>query len=1326
MRPLSIVAKNKTMSKDEQALYDYAISQGIVGQELASFMAQTAHESGNFKGKAETKYSFGNLKGFQAKADEEKAGTREGKTYRNWVKRLQNDGLLDSKGAPTDLAKNLNKDNKLGDGINNSIYGNRAELGNRDYASGDGSKFRGNGYIQLTGRANTEQIGKDIGADLVTDPSILNRDPELSRQAAVAYWKRYVRPAMSRKNKTYDDTKAVTQIINGGQTGIKDRKEKTGVYYRDMVDSNLNNPTEFDPRKTKFNSFGAEGVAPIPMGTKIRRVQQALTDLGYKPGVVDGLSGPATTNAIKAYQTDKGLPVTGVLNKELQASLLATPITVPPVAAPPQVDSASVLSAVEEANEVPAMSAQEPSNLGGSGGYGSVGGPNFSVPPTIGPFREGNATLYPVPAPEPITVKPIPNSSSSPERSNSPGFTQPPPQLQQPIIKEEPLMKMQYLADGTEEVIPPYILDSARPRVPSQVQMTPPVIQEFSAPTIVTEAPPPPVQTTPAEPMVRPSGGFGSNIEYDYAAYLRETGYNDVPAVRDMFRRYMNKMNARSFTYGANTNPKLFGDNGVGFSGSPDQLAVPSIDYGYPVLSEQPMATNRNAPYPIAPMSTGGGFNPQTRPSYDSARMMEINNPLGEGMNSEPTVPAVPAVQQQVTGPFSRVPRNYGNGLEAAQAQAIENGYVPEVINTPVADPRNLGGSEGYGPNVSSSNVLDYNPRNTGEAAFQLQTEQNLNDKLYTDRLKLQREIARLEGAAITPYDFERLQKMKDQLVTMGGSTIENPKTDQLLEAESNYNESIINDRNDATMSKVSRDRRIANDTVSELEKTLATADPAFKPLIETRLNEARAALENAENAFNFAQANLETVPLNTVTNVPPIDKKVVVNDPAMDNRENVIYDLELNNGSGLTAGKDANNNTVITNKQGTIITPPNKEEIDKISEGLGDDTDNLLGSLGPIFKSLFGLETQDMTRALGFYLMSRASGASHAGSMRWAGGTVLKQAEARDIRNDAKTDAAIKAFAGVKDTYTTAAASKINKLLSEGKLLEAQTVMSDPKSKTFRGRYGIDADDAGTPMMRPGSTIPVLIFTGTDGQVFKKTTVDGKEGFEKISTEEYTNLRERVVGDNRDSLRNDLESAMTKMNSTLFRQPGRDKETDEPYEGGMFGGQDQLGVIAAIMKKSDELCALVLDNIPTDILDRFVNIAELAESQGIKKINAVNLLDMIYVGGQGLVNTEKLTTDDGEGMLTSSQIGSFTDAFKEMFPGIKGQPNYSAIQSTFAAAEANADTGVFSTVKGVTEVAKASTEPKLTADQIKKISSMPNVYTASVLLEAFKLQSKK
>ena len=384
----------------------------------------------------------------------------------------------------------------------------------------------------------------------------------------------------------------------------------------------------------------------------------------------------------------------------------------------------------------------------------------------------------------------------------------------------------------------------------------------------------------------------------------------------------------------------------------------------------------------------------------------------------------------------------------------------------------------------------------------------------------------------------------------------------------------------------------------------------------------------------------------------------------------------------------------------------------------------DIKGKISSLLQTFFGLETADLGRAIGFYLASRATGASHAGSMRWAGTTVLKQAESRSVRNDTKTDAAIKAFAQVSNTYTKEASSKINKLLSEGKLLEAQTIMSDPDSKTFRGKYGIDADDAGTSMMTSGSTKPVLIFTGTNGQVFKKTTVNGKEGFIPISTQEYTGLRERAAGDNRSNLRDDLESAISNMNSTLFRQEGKNPKTGEDYEAGMFGGQDQAGVIRAIMNKSDELGELGMDNIPTDILDRFVNIAELAESQGIKKIAPSTLLDMIYVGGQGIINTEKLIADDGETMLDSSEIGRFTQSFKNLFPKDNNNYNYGAISTAFKSAEANADKD-FKTIKGVTDVASALVPDTLTLSQVKTISSMPNAYTASIMFEAFKELNK-
>ena len=119
-----------------------------------------------------------------------------------------------------------------------------------------------------------------------------------------------------------------------------------------------------------------------------------------------------------------------------------------------------------------------------------------------------------------------------------------------------------------------------------------------------------------------------------------------------------------------------------------------------------------------------------------------------------------------------------------------------------------------------------------------------------------------------------------------------------------------------------------------------------------------------------------------------------------------------ISNGAGLTtAEKDGE----VKDTNGNVVTEPTPAEVEDIARAGGSDTKELLGKLGPIFKSLFGLETQDITRALGFYLMSRISGASHEGSMRWAGGTVLKQAETRNVADRetkaelAKTNAAAK-----------------------------------------------------------------------------------------------------------------------------------------------------------------------------------------------------------------------------------------------------------------------------------------------------------------------------
>jgi peptidoglycan hydrolase-like protein with peptidoglycan-binding domain len=48
-------------------------------------------------------------------------------------------------------------------------------------------------------------------------------------------------------------------------------------------------------------------------GEAVRQLQQALTNLGYDPGTVDGRFGDATESAVKAFQQDRGLTVDGIV-----------------------------------------------------------------------------------------------------------------------------------------------------------------------------------------------------------------------------------------------------------------------------------------------------------------------------------------------------------------------------------------------------------------------------------------------------------------------------------------------------------------------------------------------------------------------------------------------------------------------------------------------------------------------------------------------------------------------------------------------------------------------------------------------------------------------------------------------------------------------------------------------------------------------------------------------------------------------------------------------------------------------------------------------------
>lgn len=100
--------------------------------------------------------------------------------------------------------------------IANIIYGGewgRKNLGNTQ--PGDGWKYRGSGYMQITGRANTERSG--------FTPEQLRTDPVASARAAADFFVSRGCVAPARR----DDVEAVTRIVNGGTNGLADRRAKT-------------------------------------------------------------------------------------------------------------------------------------------------------------------------------------------------------------------------------------------------------------------------------------------------------------------------------------------------------------------------------------------------------------------------------------------------------------------------------------------------------------------------------------------------------------------------------------------------------------------------------------------------------------------------------------------------------------------------------------------------------------------------------------------------------------------------------------------------------------------------------------------------------------------------------------------------------------------------------------------------------------------------------------------------------------------------------------------------------------------------------------------
>ncbi len=92
------------------------------------------------------------------------------------------------------------------------MYDGRADLGNT--RPGDGARYHGRGYIQLTGRANYRSYGKRLGLDLESRPGLALR-PDVGARVLAAYFKQH-RVADSAQRGQWRD---VRLKVNGGLNG---------------------------------------------------------------------------------------------------------------------------------------------------------------------------------------------------------------------------------------------------------------------------------------------------------------------------------------------------------------------------------------------------------------------------------------------------------------------------------------------------------------------------------------------------------------------------------------------------------------------------------------------------------------------------------------------------------------------------------------------------------------------------------------------------------------------------------------------------------------------------------------------------------------------------------------------------------------------------------------------------------------------------------------------------------------------------------------------------------------------------------------------------
>jgi putative chitinase len=164
---------------------------------LAHFLAQCGHESGGFRAVSENlNYSAKGLLGI----------------FRKYFTNVN-------------LAMQYERKPEK---IANRVYSSR--MGNGNEASGEGYKFRGRGYIQLTGKDNYRAFDATVGEDILANPDLVATKYPLA--SAAFFFKRNNLWAICDRGSSPDVVTAVTKRVNGGTIGLADRQKHFNEYFK--------------------------------------------------------------------------------------------------------------------------------------------------------------------------------------------------------------------------------------------------------------------------------------------------------------------------------------------------------------------------------------------------------------------------------------------------------------------------------------------------------------------------------------------------------------------------------------------------------------------------------------------------------------------------------------------------------------------------------------------------------------------------------------------------------------------------------------------------------------------------------------------------------------------------------------------------------------------------------------------------------------------------------------------------------------------------------------------------------------------------------------